>query len=424
MRLSSTSNIRMRPPKKDDSESVSIKKQVPPSQPQAPAKTEKWQEIEDRFRLFVESVQDYAIFMLDPRGNVTSWNRGAARIKGYEASEIIGKNFSIFYPEQDIRARKPEMELEVAARMGRFEDEGWRIRRDGSKFWANVTITAVRDESGNLIGFGKVTRDFTEKMQAQMELDRMNQELRKEIVDKKIAEQRAARSERSLRLLSLHLLRTQDEERRRIGRDLHDSLGQLLTAMKISLASVSTERQDDRIAIQKCMHFADDCIREVRTISYLLYPPMLEELGLKSAVPWYLDGFAERSGIKTTFECSPDFERLPRDMELALFRVLQEALTNVHRHSESQLATVRLSMDGTNAILEVQDAGKGIPQELLGDSGEMPSAGVGLRGMNERLRQLGGRLEVSSSHSGTTLTAVVPVHARMQTSVPVISVSA
>src|SRR6266496_138360 len=382
---------------------------VPPEQNLIPVEAgHKWQEIENRFRLFVESVQDYAIFMLDPSGNVSSWNRGAARIKGYNASEIIGKNFSIFYPEEDNRARKPEMELEVAAREGRFEDEGWRVRKDGSQFWANVIITAIRDESGRLVGFGKVTRDFTEKMHAQRALDQVNQELRKEVLDRKLAEQRVAESEKSLRSLSLHLLRTQDEERRRIGRDLHDSLGQVLTAMKISLASLKAGSPGNQEQLVKCMQFADDCIREVRTISYLLYPPMLEELGLKSAIPWYLEGFATRSGIKTSYESSPGLDRLPRDSELALFRVLQEALTNVHRHSESPVAQIRLLLDGTNAVLQIQDAGKGIPRQVLGKSGDLPLTGVGLRGMNERMRQLGGRLDISSGSNGTTLTAVVP----------------
>jgi PAS domain S-box-containing protein len=382
-----------------------------------------WQEIEDRFRLFVESVQDYAIFMLDPKGNVSSWNRGAKRIKGYEASEIIGKNFANFYAEEDIRARKPEMELEVAAREGRFEDEGWRVRKDGSKFWANVIITAIRDELGRLVGFGKVTRDITEKMQAHRALDRANQELRKEILDRKLAEQRAATSERSLRSLSLHLLRTQDEERKRIGRDLHDSLGQVLTAMKLSLATLKAATPENQATVTKCLQFADDCIREVRTISYLLYPPMLEELGLKSAIPWYLEGFAARSGIKTVFECSTSLDRLPREMELALFRVLQEALTNVHRHSESLVAQVRLLVEGGNAVLEVQDAGKGIPAEVFGESGELPRIGVGLRGMNERMRQMGGRLEVSANTKGTTLTAIVPLEVPAHEPVGAVSVS-
>ena len=369
-----------------------------------------WRQREERFRRFVETVQDYAIFMLDPQGNVSTWNAGAERIKGYKASDIIGKNFSNFYMEEDIRSGKPRMELEVAAREGRFEDEGWRIRKDGSRFWANVIITAVRDEQNHLIGFGKVTRDMTDRMYAQQALDRANKELKNEIFDRKLAEQKLAESEQSLRMLSLHLLRTQDEERRRIGRDLHDSLGQILTAMKMNLEAMAPLAGERREQILKCIELADSCIREVRTISYLLYPPMLEELGLRSAVPWYLDGFAARSGIRTTFDVSPDFDRLPPESELALFRVLQEALTNVHRHSESPVAHVRLNRNNGTTALEIRDEGKGLPVSVLSSDapGHLPPTGVGLRGMTERMKQLGGQLEVSSSDRGTILIATVP----------------
>jgi PAS domain S-box-containing protein len=369
-----------------------------------------WRSREEGFRRFVEAVQDYAIFMLDTEGNVTTWSVGAERIKGYSASEIIGKNFSTFYVEEELRSGKPRMELEVAAREGRFEDEGWRVRKDGSRFWANVIITAVRDEHHQLIGFGKVTRDITDRMQAQRALDRANQDLKNEILERKLAEQRLAESEQSLRLLSLHLLRSQDEERRRIGRDLHDSLGQVLTVMKMNLESLAPVAGDRRDQIVKCIELADDCIREVRTISYLLYPPMLEELGLRAAVPWYLDGFAARSGIQTSFEVSADFDRLPRESELALFRVLQEGLTNLHRHSGSPVAHIRLSRKNGTTALEIRDEGKGIPPSVLsgGVSGHLPPTGVGLRGMTERMKQLGGRLEVTSSERGTTVVATVP----------------
>ena len=126
-------------------------------------------ESEQRFRLLVQSIKDYAIFMLDPLGNIISWNAGAERLKGYTANEIIGKHFSIFYPQEDLDARKPERELEVASKVGRLEDEGWRLRKDGSRFWANVVITALRDESGELVGFAKVTRDLTERRAAQIQ---------------------------------------------------------------------------------------------------------------------------------------------------------------------------------------------------------------------------------------------------------------
>jgi PAS domain S-box-containing protein len=378
---------------------------------EAPGNDPEWRKREAQFRRFVEAVQDYAIFMLDPKGYISTWNSGAERIKGYKSQEIIGRHFSVFYPDADVRSGKPAMELEVAAREGRFEDEGWRLRKDGSRFWANVIITAVRDENNQLIGFGKVTRDITQLMLSQQAFDRANQELKKEILERKLTEQRLAESEQSLRLLSLHLLRTQDEERRRIGRDLHDSLGQMLTAMKMNLEALAPLAGDGRDQIMQCARLADECIKEVRTISYLLYPPMLEELGLRSAVSWYLDGFAARSGIRTTFEVSANFDRPPRHVELALFRVLQEGLTNVHRHSESPVAHVRLMRNNGNTALEISDKGKGIPASLLNGSPEtihLPPTGVGLRGMAERMRQLGGRLEISSTQSGTTVTAIVP----------------
>jgi len=364
-------------------------------------------ESEERFRLLVEAVQDYAIFMLDTDGHIKSWNAGAERIKGYKSAEIIGQHFSRFYPEEDLKNGKPQHELEVAAEVGRFEDEGWRLRKDGSRFWASVIITAIKDDTGRLIGFGKVTRDATERMQAQKALEI-------EIAERRAAELRLQNSERSLRELSLHLLRTQDEERRRIGRDLHDSLGQYLTALKIKLdmlalpAGAPTGEVNAELA--ECVRLAEDSIKEVRTISYLMYPPMLEETGLQSAIQWYLDGFSARSGIKTTFEVGSDFGRFPRGVELAIFRVLQESLTNVHRHSGSQVAHIRLLSKNGTVTLEVKDGGKGTPSLLLEQSGPdwLGALGVGLRGMNERMRQLGGRLEVASTEEGTTVRATVP----------------
>jgi PAS domain S-box-containing protein len=350
---------------------------------------------EERSRLFIEAVQDYAIFMLDPEGHVSSWNTGAERIKGYKASEIVGQHFSRFYPEEDARS-KPAMELEVAAREGRFEDEGWRVRKDGSKFWANVIITAVRDRAGNLLGFSKVTRDFTERMLAQKSLEESRRKLQE--------------SEKSLRELSLHLLRTQDEERRRIGREVHDSLGQYLSVLKMKLDSM-TVSQATPAGICECANLAEECVKEVRTISYLLYPPMLEEMGLTSAIPWYLEGFSKRSGIKTTFQVPKDFRRLSRDAELVLFRVLQESLTNVQRHSGSPTADISISRTDNTVTMHVRDTGKGMPGQIVEQSSQdwMGSLGVGLRGMSERLRQLGGTLHVLSNDSGTEVRATVPL---------------
>jgi PAS domain S-box-containing protein len=351
---------------------------------------------EVRSHLFIDAVQDYAIFMLDPEGCVSTWNTGAERIKGYKASEIVGQHFSRFYPEEDVRAGKPTWELEVATREGRFEDEGWRVRKNGSRFWADVVITAVRDNSGTLIGFSKVTRDVTERMLAQKSLEESRLKLQE--------------SERSLRDLSLHLLRTQDEERRRIGREIHDSLGQYLSVLKMKLDSMAFSEENT-----ECANLVDECVKEVRTISYLLYPPMLEEMGLNSAIPWYLEGFSKRSGIKTSFQAPKDFSRLSRDAELVLFRVLQESLTNVQRHSGSATADILITQTDDAVILQVKDRGHGLPATVLehGTQDWMGSLGVGLRGMSERLRQLGGTLDICSNETGTQVRATLPYRERI-----------
>jgi PAS domain S-box-containing protein len=345
---------------------------------------------EERFRVFIEAVQDYALFMLDADGYVSTWNKGAERTKGYKASEIIGRCFSCFYPEEDIKAGKPDHNLKIAAREGRIEDEGWRVRKDGSRFWANVVITAIKDENGKVIGFGKVTRDLTERM---------------------LAQQKIQESEASLRDLSLHLLRTQDEERRRIGREIHDSVGQYLSVLKMKLDAQTRQNEE----LGQCSALVDECVKEVRTISYLLYPPMLEEMGLAEAIPWYLEGFSKRSKIKTTFSVAKEFGRLPRDAELVLFRVLQESLTNVQRHSGSKSANIQLLRKGDSVTLEVSDAGKGVPTAVLEQSSRdwMGSLGVGLRGMSERVRQLGGTLQISSGHNGTTVRATLPSNSQI-----------
>src|SRR6185437_7700232 len=223
-----------------------------------------------------------------------------------------------------------------------------------------------------------------------------------------------AKSEKSLRELSLHLLSTQDKERRRIGRELHDSLGQQLAMLKLKLESAESlvESQPDLAAkdIAEGIRLTDGSIKEVRTVSYLLYPPMLEEMGLESAIPWYLTGFSSRSGIKIAFSAQENFGRLSSEAELTMFRVLQESLTNVHRHSASATAEVRLLAHAGNAVLEIEDYGKGFNQTLLEQGGEdwMGVLGVGVRGMNERLRQLKGKLEIITKEGGTLVRATVP----------------
>ena len=234
--------------------------------------------------------------------------------------------------------------------------------------------------------------------------------------EENLREANAAQQQReiTLRQLSGRLLGLQEQERRHMARELHDSVGQHLSALKMSLDSLQSKmRADPGQAAQlltDCINTARDCIKEVRTVSYLLYPPMLEEFGLKSAIPMYLEGFAQRSGIRATLDISPTLGRLPLEREVAIFRVLQESLANVHRHSGSATAHVHLSANDGTAVLQVKDEGKGMPQDKLDDfrNGLPGMLGVGLRGMSERMRQFGGKLDVVSTAHGTTITATVP----------------
>lgn len=342
-------------------------------------------QLPEQFRLLVDSVLDYAIYLLDPQGIVVSWNSGAQRIKGYSPEEIIGRHYSCFYAPEDRRLGLPEKALQVAATEGRLETETWRVRKDGSRFWANAVITALHNPDGQLTGFAKITRDLTERKQA----------------------------EDALHELSGRLLRVQDEERTRIGRDLHDSVGQHLMLLKIRLDQLEATFQADestRRKLAECIKLLMEAVQEVRTTSYELYPPMLEEVGLKSAIPWYLDGYIERSGIMTTLDISCDSERPPHEIERAVFRAMMESLTNVRKHSGSAQANVSLHIKDGTVRLEIRDQGKGIPPEIQeAFKRQQPGKlGVGLRGMRERVRQLGGELEVSSSGQGTVVRCTIP----------------
>jgi signal transduction histidine kinase len=215
-------------------------------------------------------------------------------------------------------------------------------------------------------------------------------------------------AEASLRTLSVRLLELQDQERRRFSRELHDSLGQYLVGAKMNLAMLGKSIPENAL-IAECLKLLDQAMTETRTISHLLHPPLLDETGFESAAKWYVEGFAKRSGIETTLDMPEDLGRLPSSLELALFRVLQESLTNVHRHSTSKRADVSLRLSGDKVVLRVRDYGKGIPVDTL-DRFRRRNAhgGVGLAGMRERIHELGGQLEMESDSRGTQVVATLP----------------
>jgi signal transduction histidine kinase len=224
--------------------------------------------------------------------------------------------------------------------------------------------------------------------------------------------QELAMAESRLGELSRRLLKLRDEERRRLARELHDSTGQTLAALELNLVMLQKERDlppavADRIS--ESIHLTDQALQEIRTISYLLHPPMLDEAGLVLALEWYVEGFAQRSQTKVTLDLPASYQRLPQEMELAIFRIVQEALSNVYRHSGSKSASVRLTIDTEHVRLFVEDAGKGISDEKLEAVGSGSKFGVGIRGMRERARHLGGELELKSADSGTCVQVTLPI---------------
>jgi signal transduction histidine kinase len=226
----------------------------------------------------------------------------------------------------------------------------------------------------------------------------------------KESELHARQSQEAARSLSARLLQLQDEERRRFARELHDSLGQYLASLKMSLTLAGNANLHSAESLADSLDLVDECITETRTMSYLLHPPMLDEAGFASAAAWYIDGFAQRSGVKVTVDLDNENPRLPREVEMALFRILQESLTNIHKHAKSPIAEIALSVQPQAAILTIRDTGKGVPNEVLTRfTSHGNSTGVGLSGMRERVHELGGQLTIRSGEAGgTTVIAVIP----------------
>ena len=240
--------------------------------------------------------------------------------------------------------------------------------------------------------------------------------LTREVIRTRELEQMQSESVRSSRALSTRVIELQDAERRKVARELHDSVGQYLVGLKINIEALLASNPDLSPAHVKLasdtVNLTDRAINEVRTISHLLHPPLLDEVGLESAAKWYIEGFARRSGISVTSRLARLDPRLSRDSELVFFRVLQESLTNVHRHANARSISIDLSREGQRAVLYIRDNGKGISPEILDRFRSGLVSGVGLAGMKQRLAELGGNLDVEAGKTGTVLCATVPIEDR------------
>jgi PAS domain S-box-containing protein len=373
---------------------------VSPTTKTLPQPAEKISQNSELFRLLVDSVKDYAIFVLGPEGHVLTWNQGAQALKGYAKEEIIGKHFSTFYMPEAVESGWPARELALAEKEGRFSDEGWRVKKDGSAFWASVIITTLRDSDGNLTGFAKVTRDMTQRREAEQHIQNLNKELRQRISQLDESQRIIELRTLELQKLSTRVMQIQDEERRRVARELHDDLGQQLAGLKMML---------DKTCSEEVSQVLESAISSVRNLSYLLHPPLLDETGLRAALHWFVDGLTKRSSIKIQLSLSPrDFPRLSSDIETTIFRVVQESLTNVYRHANSDSARVEIDKRGEWILVRVRDYGKGVPAAITGVT-PLQHQGVGIGGMRERLRQLGGELAIYRSEPGTLVEAKIPL---------------
>jgi signal transduction histidine kinase len=338
---------------------------------------------------------------------INTFNQCAAELWGRmpkpgDTDERFCGSYKLFRPDGSFMPHEQcPMADVVAGRITEVRDQEVLIERpDGSRIAVVVNIRPLTNERGKVTGAINCFYDITGRKRAEDALKQRQAMLESEI------EERTA----ELSQLSRRLMHIQDEEGRKIARELHDSLGQYLIGLKINLAvlhdHVSKEKAD---TLTESLDLVGKCITETRTISYLLHPPLLDENGLGSAAQMYVEGFAKRSGIDANLQIDSAIEGLPSALEIVLFRVLQEGLTNVHRHSKSPKVDIRLGVYGDAVTLEMRDYGKGIPSEQLKHfQSRRSGGGVGLAGMRERLSDVGGELRLTLENPGTALKATIP----------------
>ncbi len=349
-----------------------------------------------------------AIIITDSAGIITYWNPFAEELYGWPSKEVVGRNIMeiTVAKENEEEAARHMATLKVGERWtGEFE-----VRcKGGGLLTALVTLSPIVDITGATIGIIGVSQDLSGRKETEEGLrnERAELEIR---VQERTAE--LNRANQSLRDLSARLLQTRDEEARRLARELHDSAGQLLAAMSMNTAKVKAQvhklDRDAARAMEENAALIEQISREIRTISHLLHPPLLDELGLTSALRWYVEGFSERSKIIVEVEIPGDLGRLPAEQEIAIFRIVQECLTNIHRHSGSKTAAIRIRREVRKIVIVAEDSGKGIPEGKLHLNSNGWS-GVGFRGMQERIGYLGGKLEIRSDSNGTVVTAILPL---------------
>ena len=340
---------------------------------------------EEKYRQIVDTMME-GIWVVDTEIRIVLVNKQLAEMLDYTTEEMIGKyafDFVLEKSEDDLQ------EIKARRSQGVSEQYDAKLRRkDGSYVWVLISAAPIHDDNGQFSGSLAMITDITERKH----------------------------NEEQLAELASRLLNLQDEERRRLARELHDETAQNLAALNVGLSRIRSmltpEQERAMTLVSENESLCQKSLKEVRTISYLLHPPLLDERGLGVALSWFVNGFSDRSGIRVNYFYSPEIERLPSEIETALFRVVQEALTNIHRHSMSSVAHVSLTRESEGIVLVVKDEGRGLQENLhISDGIGVARLGVGIPGMRERLRLVGGHMEITSSSKGTTLKGVVPLKA-------------
>ncbi len=352
------------------------------------------------YRAIGESI-DYGVWIRDADGRNIYTSPAFLDLVGLSQEQCADFGWTNILHPEDVQ---PTLDAwRESVQKGALWECEFRVGRPGGR-WHHILARGVpiRDDQGKILYWAGINLDIQHRKEAEIALEGRIAYRTEELLN--------ARNE--LRELSVRLLKTQDEERRRIARELHDGVGQLLAAINMNLAILFPENQklskEAGRALKETGTLVDQALRDIRTMSYLLHPPLLDEIGLGSALQWYVSGFSERSNIAVNLDITPDLGKLPRDVELSLFRIVQECLTNIHRHSGSATAGVRIYLEPGEVCLQVRDEGKGIPSDLHEKISSGEGFGLGIRGIRERLRQFGGRLDLRSDKQGTVVVAALP----------------
>ncbi len=364
-------------------------------------------ESEERFRALVTSSSD-VVYRMNP-----DWSEmRQLDSQGFISISDTGKltkewlNEYIHPDDQQLMLRTLR---DAVRKKSTFQLEHRVRRKDGRIGWANSRAVPLFGANGEIVEWFGAATDVTDRKESEEKYRQLAKSLDAEV---RARTRDLEAQAKQLRELSWRLLRTQEDERRHIARELHDSAGQTLTVLGIGLAQVlqETGRRAPEVAakIELVQEMVQQLHREIRTASYLLHPPLLDETGLHSALSWYVQGLVDRSGLDVRLEIPEDFGRLPGEMELVIFRLVQECLTNIHRHAESKTASIRMNCEATQITIDIQDQGKGMSAERLAEI-QAGNSGMGIRGMRERLSQFDGTVTIQSNGCGTRVLAIIPV---------------